>query len=67
MSAKITVKITPGQPMQVDVENAQGSSCTELTQPLEQMGAVESQQFKPEYFESSISLNATTSLNQEGF
>lgn len=67
MNTKITAAIIPGQPMQVDVQGAQGDSCTELTKPLEQMGVVEVQEFKPGYFQSNISLDATTTINQEGF
>lgn len=67
MNAKITVTITPGKSMQVDVQGAQGSTCADLTKPLEQMGVIESQEFKPEYFESNINLNSSSTLNQQGF
>ncbi len=64
-SSKIIVKITPGQPMQIDVQGVTGTSCTELTKPLEEMGVVESQELKPEYFETATIVNTT--INQQGF
>ncbi|MDY6940875.1 MAG: DUF2997 domain-containing protein [Cyanobacteriota bacterium] len=46
----ITQKL--GQPLQVEVEGVRGSSCTELTQPLNQLG-VENIELKPEYHQEA--------------
>lgn len=48
----IKVTIAPNQPMKVEVENATGTSCTELTQPLVDQGNLVEQEFKPEYFDN---------------
>ncbi|MGL5192962.1 MAG: DUF2997 domain-containing protein [Chroococcales cyanobacterium] len=47
----IKITITPNQPMKVEVENATGTSCTELTQPLVDNGTLVEQNFKQEYFD----------------
>jgi len=61
--AKIIVKITPGKDMQVDVIGAQGQTCKELTKPLEEMGVVESQQLKQEYFDVQVDTTQTTNIS----
>lgn len=47
---KIQIKIQPGQPLQVEVLNGQGTACQMLTQPLTNLGQTETTQ-KSEYYE----------------
>ncbi len=60
-NAKIIVTITPGKPMQVNVVGGEGQSCTELTKPLEEMGAVEEREYKTEYYGVSTT-NTNTNI-----
>lgn len=58
----IKVTITPNQPMKVEVENATGNACTELTQPLVSNGTLVHQTLKPEYFEDKNSTDPVVNI-----
>jgi hypothetical protein len=58
----IKITITPNQPMKVEVENATGSSCTELTQPLVDNGTLVQQELKREYFENENSIEPVVNI-----
>ncbi len=64
MSEPTKIKITQrkGQPLEVEVLNVTGDSCTEITAPLTQLG-VSQTQLKEEYFEPSISVDTTTEIH----
>ena len=64
---KIEYRIGKDGKITETVLNATGQSCTETTQPLEEvLGEVESQELLPEYYqgEENLTLNETQSLNQ---
>jgi len=61
--AKIIVKIIPGKDMQVNVVGGQGQTCKELTKALSEMGVVESQQLKQEYFDVQVDTTQTTNIS----
>lgn len=49
---QIQITLKPGQPLKVEVLNAQGSTCTKLTQALDKLGT-SSTTLKPEYYQDS--------------
>lgn len=59
---KIKIIQRKGQPLEVEVLNITGDSCTEITAPLNQLG-VSQTQLKEEYFEPSISVDPTTEIH----
>ncbi|HAA28658.1 MAG TPA: hypothetical protein DCE56_14460 [Cyanobacteria bacterium UBA8553] len=59
---KIKITQRKGQPLEVEVLNVTGDSCTELTVPLNQLGASQTQ-LKEEYFEPSVSVDTTTEIH----
>lgn len=59
---KIKIIQRKGQPLEVEVLNITGDSCTEITAPLNQLG-VSQTQLKEEYFEPSISVDTTTEIH----
>ncbi|MFB2922769.1 MULTISPECIES: DUF2997 domain-containing protein [Aerosakkonema] len=64
MSEPTKIKITQrkGQPLEVEVLNVTGDSCTEITAPFNQLG-ISQTQLKEEYFEPSISVDTTTEIH----
>lgn len=56
-TGEVEVVIKPDQTLTLDVSNAPGKACKELTQPLEMaLGAPVSVHYKKEYYESKVRL-----------
>ncbi len=66
MSQPIQIQITQtkGQPLKVEVFNAEGETCTAITAPLNQLGCSQTQ-LKPEYFKPPISVQKSTDIYLE--
>ena len=59
---KIKIIQRKGQPLEVEVLNVTGDICTEITAPINQLGASQIH-LKQEYFEPSVSVETTTEIH----